>query len=138
VNQGQGGEREEKKRNGYVLYDVLMALFLFSLGFAAIFALDEAAIRETREAITLNQAVNLAETTLEKLAADSWRENILSGACVPGGRIQGSEDGFRWTFEADWTGPAGLLRVCLSVEWQEDGKSKIYVLESLYDADNDA
>jgi hypothetical protein len=114
--------------------DVLMALFLFSVGFATIASLHVAALREARQVLSINQAANLARNQMETWTANGWRENIHSGVCLPGGRIQGQEEMFVWTLEVDWEEENVLLRVTCAVEWPEGGECKLFILESYYDA----
>ena len=120
------------REGGFALLDVLNALFVFALGFGAIYGLSAAALQETHEAVVLNQAANVAQSTLDSLAAVPWAENLATGACVPGGSVEGSTGRFSWKLTSDWYTSPNLLRVTVEVSWVERGKSRTYTLESVY------
>ena len=120
---------------GYVLFDVLLALFLFSLGFAVLFGLTEGAITEARQAATLMEGANLAQEKMEQLAARFWNDNIARQACLPGGTVEGDEGKFHWLIVSSWDDIPQLLRVSVEVLWTEKGNPHQYKLESLYETD---
>ena len=124
-----------KAPQGYVLFDVLLALFLFSLGFAVLFGLTEAAVSEARQASTLQEGSNLAQKKMEQLAVHAWVDNIAGQACIPGGTVEGMEDKFHWLIQAEWDDMPQLLRVSVEVRWTERGNPYQYKLESLYDVE---
>lgn len=126
-------KRSVRRNEGYILMDVLTALFLLSLGFAAFLGMNEGAVSETNQAANLCQAANIAQSKMEELAAGSWQENMDEGLCVPGEEVQGTEGKFRWTVDTDWGSPAAIIDVRISVEWLEQGQNRKYVLESMYD-----
>ncbi|HBP63077.1 MAG TPA: hypothetical protein DD730_02115, partial [Desulfosporosinus sp.] len=59
-----------------MLFDVLLALFLFSIGVAVLFGLTEAGVSEARQASTLMEGANLAQKKIEQLAVHPWSDNI--------------------------------------------------------------
>lgn len=111
---------------------MLLALFLFSLGFAVLFGLTEGSVSETRQAASLMEAANLAQKKLEQLAVHAWSDNIARQACIPGGTVEGNEGNFHWTVRSDWDDIPQLLRVSVEVRWVERGNPSWYKLESLY------
>jgi len=115
-----------------VLFDVLLALFLFSLGFAVLFGLTEGAVAESRRASTLMEGANLAQKKLDQLAVHVWNDNIAGQACLPGGTVEGTEGKFRWLIVSNWDDIPQLLRVSVEVRWTEQGNPAWYKLESLY------
>lgn len=117
---------------GFVLLDVILALFLFTVGFAALYGLSEKALSEADQALCLTEAANHAQNIMETLGAESWRDNIRRGSCIPGGEVEGSEGFFRWRVYSDWDIPDELLRVKVEVSWLEQGSIQSYTLESLY------
>ncbi|HUX46877.1 MAG TPA: hypothetical protein VMV58_02600 [Desulfosporosinus sp.] len=117
---------------GYVLLDVLLALFLFSLGFAVLFGLTEGAVSEARQASTLMEGANLAQKKLEQLAVNAWSDNIARQACIPGGTVEGNEGRFHWLIHSEWGDIPELLRVSVEVRWTERGNPYQYKLETLY------
>ena len=121
-----------KVSQGYVLFDVLLALFLFSLGFAVLFGLTEGAVSEARQASTLMEGANLAQEIMDRLAVQTWSENIASQACIPGGTVEGHEGEFGWLIHSEWEDIPQLLRVSVEVRWVERGNHPWYKLESLY------
>jgi len=121
-----------KAPQGYILFDVLLALFLFSLGFAVLFGLTEGAVNESRQALTLMEGANLAQEKLDQLAVHAWRNNITQQACIPGGTVEGNEGKFHWILCSDWDDIPQLLRVSVEVRWTERGNTSQYKLESLY------
>lgn len=125
-------KRTLKVYPGYVLFDVLLALFLFSLGFAALWGLTEDAISESQQASSLLEGANLAQKKLDQLAVHSWSENFACRACLPGGTVEGDEGRFRWRIVSNWDDIPQLLRVSVEVHWTERGNPVSYSLESLY------
>lgn len=131
----EGGEEVTKKLKnpqGYVLLDVLLAVFLFSLGFAVLFGLTEGAVSEARQAATLMEGANLAQKKLDQLAVHVWNDNIARQVCIPGGTVEGNEGKFHWLITSDWDDIPQLLRVRVEVRWSERGNPARYQLESLY------
>lgn len=120
---------------GFVLLDVLIALLIFSMGFAVLYGLTENALAEVQQATNLMQAANIAQKHLDQLANHSWEENIVQGSCVPGSVLEGDEGRFHWLLRADWDTFTNLLRVNIKIRWLEQGKSRNYYLESLYHVD---
>jgi hypothetical protein len=121
-----------KASQGYVLFDVLLGLFLFSLGFAVLFGLTEGAVSEARQASTLMEGANLAQKIMDRLAVQLWSDNIARQACIPGETVEGHEGKFRWLIVSDWDDIPQLLRVSVEVRWVERGNPAWYKLESLY------
>jgi hypothetical protein len=130
----RGGESTEKliDSKGYVLFDVLLALFLFSLGFAVLFGLTEGAVAEARQAANLMEGANLAQKKLDQLAVHTWSDNIARQACIPGGTVEGNEGIFHWLIVSNWDDSPQLLRISVEVLWTERGNPAGYKLESLY------
>ncbi|OLN32221.1 Tfp pilus assembly protein PilV [Desulfosporosinus metallidurans] len=114
------------------MFDVLLALFLFSLGFAVLFGLTESAVSESRQASALIEGANLAQTKLDQLAVHTWSDNIARQACIPGGIVEGSEGKFHWLIRSDWDDIPQLLRISVEVRWAERGNLSSYKVESLY------
>ncbi|MFZ3132163.1 MAG: hypothetical protein WA125_13990 [Desulfosporosinus sp.] len=121
-----------KASQGYVLFDVLLALFLFSLGFAVLFGLTEGAVSEARQASTLMEGANLAQEIMDRLAVRNWSDNIARQVCIPGGTVEGNEGKFRWLIVSNWDDLPQLLRISVEVRWVEMGNPAWYKLESLY------
>jgi len=111
---------------------VLLAVFLFSLGFAVLFGLTEGAVSQARQASTLMEGANLAQGIMDRLAVQKWSENISSQACIPGEIVVGNEGEFRWLIDSEWGDIPQLLRVSVEVRWTERGNPYQFKLESLY------
>lgn len=124
-----------KNSQGYVLLDVLLALFLFSLGFAVLFGLTEGAVSEARQASNLMEGANLAQKKLEQLAVHAWSANITRQACIPGGTVEGNEGKYHWLIVSKWADTPQLLKISVEVLWTERGNPAGYKLESLYAVD---
>lgn len=124
--------QKAKTTQGYVLFDVLFALFLFSLGFAVLFGLTEGAVSEARQASTLMEGANLAQEIMDRLAVQIWSENIATQACIPGGTVVGHDGKFLWKIHSEWGDIPELLSVNVEVKWTERGNPYQYRLESLY------
>lgn len=114
------------------MFDVLLGLFLFSLGFAVLFGLTEEAVSESSQAFTLMEGANLAQKTMDRLTVQGWSENIATGACQPGATVEGNEGKFQWLVRSNWEGIPQLLRVSVEVRWIVRGNPSWYKLESLY------
>jgi Tfp pilus assembly protein PilV len=117
---------------GFVLLDVVFALFLFSLGFAALYGLTEGATQEAQQVINLTEAANFAQDLIEDLAAQPWTDNLLKGRCKPGETVEGQKGRFQWKLFSEWDTPGELLRVQVEVSWKEKGKTQKYSLETLF------
>ena len=120
------------REKGFVLLDVLLALFLFTLGFVALYGLSESALGEAEQALNLTQAANCAQNVMESLTAEPWMDNINKGQLIPGGEVVGQEGLFHWRVYSDWDIPNELLRVRVEVSWLEQQRVQSYELESLY------
>lgn len=129
---GEETTDKTKTSQGYVLLDVLLATFLFSLGFAALFGLTQGAVSEARQATALMEGANLAQNKLDHLAVHAWSDNIANRACIPGGSVEGYEGKFSWLIQSEWEGGPQLMRVSVEVRWTERGNPFQYKLESLY------
>ena len=114
------------------MFDGLLALFLFSLGFAVLFGLTESAVAESRQASTLMEGANLAQKIMDQLANHDWRDNLAQQACIPGGTVEGHEGKYKWIIRSDWDDIPQLLRVSVEVFWQDQRNYSRYKLESLY------
>lgn len=77
-----------KRDSGFVLLDVLLALFLFTMGFAAVYGLSHAAFKEGEEALNLTQAANIAQELMETFA----NEVGVKGNGIPDRIMQGKKD----------------------------------------------
>ncbi len=117
---------------GFVLLDVVFALFLFTLGFTALYGLTEGAIQEAQQVINLTEAANYAQDLIEDLAAQPWTDNLQKGRCKPGETVEGQKGRFQWKLFSEWDTPGELLRVQVEVSWKEKGKTQKYSLETLF------
>jgi len=90
------------------------------------------AVSEARKAATLMEGANLAQETMDRLAADVWSKNIAQRACIPGGTVEGKEGKFHWLIHSEWHDIPELLKVSVEVRWLERGNPYQYKLESLY------
>lgn len=117
---------------GYALTDVLLAVFLFTLGFTVLYGLTEGAYQETQRAANLTEAANLAQAKLDQLAAHEWQENIAAGKCIPGSSVEGKDGKYSWAVNAQWEVLPNLLKVRVTVQWQENGGPRSYSLESVF------
>lgn len=124
-----------QEESGFVLLDVVFALFLFTLGFTSLYGLTEGAIHETQQALNFTEAANLAQNLMEDLSAHPWSDNFARQRCVPGASVDGSKGRFQWSITSDWQDPDQvdeLLKVQIKVSWQENGKEKSYTLDTLF------
>lgn len=124
-----------KEDRGFVLLDVVFALFLFALGFASLYGLSEGAIQETQQALNFTEAANLAQDVIEGLSVHSWSENLTEGRILPGEEVQGEKGRFSWRIFSEWETPGALLNVQVTVFWQERGIEQSYMLSTLFALD---
>ncbi|WP_434511816.1 type IV pilus modification PilV family protein [Desulfitobacterium sp. AusDCA] len=120
------------KNAGFVLVDVLIALFLWATGFSALYGLTEGAIQNSREALVMTEAANLAQNLLEQLSARPWTQNFTEGKCLPGSEVKGSEQGLQWSVKSEWESENVLLKVTAQVTWLKKGYPSTYTLTTLY------
>ncbi|HVJ48892.1 hypothetical protein [Desulfitobacterium sp.] len=128
----QSEKKWERRKNGFVLIDVLIALFLWTMSFAALYGLTEGASQNSRDALVTTEAANLAQNLMEQLSAHPWPENFAEGKCIPGGKVQGSENGFQWSIQSTWESENVLLKVTTQVTWPKKGHLSTYDLTTLY------
>lgn len=121
-----------KMDSGFVLVDVLLALFLFTLGFASVYGLSTGALKEGEEALRITEGANIAQNIMESLASEDWDVNLATGKCIPGGVVQGEEGFFQWEITAEWIIPERLLQVNVKTAWPERGKTQKYSLSSMF------
>jgi hypothetical protein len=117
---------------GFVLLDVVFALFLFTLGFVALYGLTEGATREAQQVINLTEAANHAQDLMEELSAHSWTDNLAIGRCIPGETVEGQKGRFQWKIFSKWNNPGELLSVEVEILWKEQGKIQNYTLITLF------
>lgn len=117
---------------GFVLVDVLIALFLWTTGFSALYGLTEGAIQNSREALVMTKAANLAQDKMEQLSARPWSQNFAEGKCIPGSEVKGSDQGLQWSVQAEWESDNVLLKVTTQVTWLKKGIPATYILTTLY------
>lgn len=121
-----------KGEQGFVLLDVVFALFLFTLGFTALYGLTEGATQEAQQVINLTEAANHAQYLMEDLAAHPWIDNFAESRCKPGETVEGQKGRFKWQVFAEWHTPGELLRVQVEVTWKEKQKTRNYTLDTLF------
>lgn len=124
--------REKTPPNGFVLIDALIAIFLLTTCFAALYGLTEGAIGNSREALATTEAANVAQNLMEQLSAQAWEDNFAEGKCIPEGKVEGSENGYRWTISSEWEVENVLLKVTTQVGWPKRGNLSTYDLTTLY------
>ncbi|AHF07424.1 type IV pilus modification PilV family protein [Desulfitobacterium metallireducens] len=124
--------RRKHEEYGFVLIDALIAIFLLTMSFAALYGLTEGAIQNSREALATTEAANLAQNLMEQLSTQSWPDNFAEGKCIPGGKIQGSENGFQWSIFSEWELENVLLKVTTQVSWPKKDHLSIYDITTLY------
>lgn len=124
--------KEKDSKNGFVLIDALIAIFLLTTSFAALYGLTEGAIQNSREALATTEAANLAQNLIERLSAQPWQDNFAEGKCIPGGKVEGSENGFLWSISSEWEVEDALLIVTTQVSWPKKGNLSTYDLTTLY------
>lgn len=117
---------------GFVLVDVLIALFLWTTGFSALYGLTEGAIQNSREALVMTEAANLAQGKMEQLSARPWTQNFAEGRCIPGSEVKGSDQGLQWSVQAEWESNNVLLKVTTQVTWLKKGIPAAYTLTTLF------
>lgn len=122
----------KKGEQGFLLLDVVFALFLFTLGFAALYGLTEGAIQEAQQVSNLTEAANYAQYVMEDLAAHPWTENFAEGSCTPGETVEGQKGRFQWKVVSEWETVGELLSVQVEVSWQEKRKIQKYSLVTLF------
>lgn len=122
----------KKSEHGFVLLDVVFALFLFTLGFAALYGLTEGATQEAQQVSNLTEAANHAQYVMEDLAAHPWAENFAEGRCTPGETVEGQKGRLHWKVVSEWETPGELLSVQVEVSWQEKRKTQKYSLDTLF------
>jgi len=117
---------------GYVFIDVLIAIFIFALGFAGLYSLTEEAVRNTQSSMNLAQAVSLAQSKLETAGNAFIHQRLFEGYISPGEGVHGTEDKLSWNLDSEWTEVPNLLKIKVQIRWQENRKNMVYDIESLF------
>jgi len=123
------------KQRGYALFDVLIAISLLTLGFAAIYSLTESAVKQTQEGKNLLEAANIAQSQMDEFMATSSLDNNLQGPYVPGSTVEGEDGSFHWQVRTWWDETPSLLRVEVEVSWLEAGRTRRLVLRGMSDVE---
>lgn len=113
---------------GYIVLDILLGIFIFSLGFAAAWEINVSAVLINGQAENMFKAVNLAESTVEELYSDLQEDGCLADLYTMG-EIREQEGLFNKVIRANWETP-NLLLIEVEVEWVERERHKEYCLES--------
>lgn len=90
------------------------------------------ALSESRQAAALMEGANLAQETMDHLAAHRWSDNIAQRDCVPGGIVERTKGNYRVRISSEWQDIPQLLKVGVEVIWTERGNPYQYKLESFY------
>lgn len=132
MDKGRKQKKQKRSQEGFILIDALLAVFLLTTSFAALYGLTEGAVQNSREALATTEAANLAQNLIEQLATQSWQDNFAEGKCIPGGKVEGSENSYRWSIASEWELENVLLKVKTQVTWPKKGHLSTYDLTTLY------
>lgn len=114
---------------GYILLDILVALFIIGFGLAVSLGVIDTAALANAQAENSLQAINLAASQMDQVIY-----NLKVNNCCPDEYLTGSISKRCGRFEsmigAKWDS-AGLLLVTVRIQWLERGELREYLLESL-------
>jgi len=126
-----GGQTEKRDAAGFILLDVLMALFVFGIGFAAFWGLGVTAAKKAVQTEHYHEAIRLAGNLLESQLARSrnipqaeWPETDESLVS------DGTEERYRWQLTASFDVNFRLVYVRVEVFWQDGNRERKYHVES--------
>ncbi|UWG95735.1 hypothetical protein LPY66_12510 [Dehalobacter sp. DCM] len=117
------------KAHGFVYLDIIVALFIFGLGFAVIFGSVQASYLKQSHTERYLDAVNLASSTLNEVV-DDVDEDPAAAAAYLEGEHKHVVGFYNVVIKTEWA-EADLLSVTVEVTWLEQGRNKNYHVQSL-------
>ena len=118
----------KQTKAGFTLIEVLIAMSIFSIAALAAASL----ILQSTSMISVNaqhsQAVTLAQQTMEDLRTLSY-DDVTSGAQTS--TLNNTQYAVSWLVTANSPAPE-MKQIILTVSWQNKGKAKNYVLETVF------
>jgi len=110
---------------GYILLDILMGLFIFSVGLTVFFSLVQTAALANSQAHNLLDAINLAGSSMEEIA-----HNLQQNPADISNYLTDQAGMFHRTVGTKWDSP-DMVWVTVEITWLELGESRKYSVESL-------
>ncbi|MGI6449526.1 MAG: type IV pilus modification PilV family protein [Desulfitobacteriia bacterium] len=120
----------KNSHQGYLLLDILVGIFIFSLGFAVILGIINSAALANAQSNHYLQAVNLASSAMDELLAKLEEDSVFCYTYLAGADVE-KIGNFTQTINMVWE-TADLLLVTVQMEWPERGEVRDYYLESLF------
>jgi len=118
------------RERGYIFIDVLMAIFIFAMGFAGLYSLTSEALANYQSSVNLTKAAHLAQSKLA-LAEIALKNSLSEKSIELGEEISGVEAGMAWTLHATHTMIPNLFELKVVVAWQERNQYQTYLSECL-------
>lgn len=117
---------------GFIYLDIVIALFIFGLGFVVMVGIINAAYLKNSHTTNYLKAINLAcsamDTTLSILEKDA-----SSAAVYLNNHVSNNVGSYNVDIRAEWKNTdLGLINVTVAVDWMERGNSKKYLLYRIY------
>lgn len=120
---------------GYIMLDIVLGLFIFGMGFAAVWGLNTAAVIGSAQLDSSLKAINLASSTVDELYCRFGDDRAyIDYYCSV--EVNDRVERFDRSITAQWE-TMDLLLLTVEIRWLERGVSKDYSLESYYYAHSD-
>ena len=122
-----------KPVKGYIMLDILLGLFLFSIGFAVVWGLNTSSVFKSAQMEKSLQAINLAASTIDELHTvfKQDRARISNYTSLD---VEDKQGAFYRVIRAEWVSK-DLLLLAVEVRWTDRSTEKQYYLESYYYAE---
>ncbi len=119
-----------RDKRGYILLDILIGLFIFGLGFLVVMGLIQTSALSYQQSHNIQEAVNLAGSTLEQVITDINQDSMNQYLYLDG-KVCDVVGKYRRKIKAEWE-TVDLLLLTVEIRWMEKNEEKNYDVKSLY------
>lgn len=121
-----------RNTRGFIYLDIVIALFIFGLGFVVVVGIVNAAYLKNSHTTNYLKAINLASSAMDTTLS-IIEEDASSVAVYLNGQVSNQAGSYDVNIRAEWENvDLGLINVTVAVDWMERGNSKKYLLYRLY------
>ncbi|MEC9488786.1 MAG: type II secretion system protein [Halanaerobium sp.] len=122
-------KRKKLKQQGFTLIEVIVALVLIALIFTAFAQVFGIVINANYKSKMMNNAINLAQSELEKFKQDDFNLGTVTTGVKEG--IAGTSFEKLVEIEEDYQDKLNVNKVTVTIYWQEKGEEKSFSLSTI-------